>query len=72
MNRQIGTNTKLNIMILSDYIPSPEKNGVLAKGLRFCPDSDTDKFEIIKDLHLFTRKLILKSLYTKNMQKKKT
>lgn len=39
---------------------------VLSKGLSFCPESDTDKFEIVKDLQLFTRKLLLKSIYNRD------
>lgn len=33
--------------------------------MRFCPQSDVDKFEIIKDLQLFSSKLLLKSKYIK-------
>lgn len=34
-------------------------------GLLFCPNHDMDSFETIKDINLFGRKLLLKSLYTK-------
>ena len=37
----------------------------MAKGLTFCPEAHLDTFEIIKDIHLFARKLLLKSLYSK-------
>ena len=38
---------------------------LLTKGLSFCPVAPLDTFEIIKDIHLFARKLLLKSLYSK-------
>lgn len=36
---------------------------VLKKGLHFCPNNNANKFEVFKDLQLFVRKLLLKSLY---------
>lgn len=32
-------------------------------GLSFCPDGEADKFELVKDLHLFARRLMYKVLY---------
>lgn len=37
----------------------------MSKGLTFCPNRKLDKFETIKDLHLYTRKLLLRSMYDK-------
>lgn len=58
----------LNIINLSDYKLSDDEIAILSKGLTFCPSSNIDTFEVIKDLHLFARKLILKSLYAKPKQ----
>lgn len=38
---------------------------MLKLGLTFCPDENADKFELIKDLHLFARCLMYKVLYDK-------
>lgn len=40
----------------------------MSKGLSFCPNKDIDKFEAIKDIQLFARKIILKQLYDKNIK----
>lgn len=37
----------------------------MSKGLHFCPNSDIDTFEVIKDVHLFVRRLLFKSIYSK-------
>lgn len=55
----------LNIINLSDYVLSGDEAAILSKDLTLCPSSNMDTFEVIKDLHLFARKLILKSLYAK-------
>lgn len=55
----------LSVINLSDYTLSANETQLLWKGLTFCPDSGVDTFEIIKDLQLFARKLILQSLYAK-------
>lgn len=60
--------TALNIINLSDYQLSVDEMALLSKGLTFCPSSNMDTFETIKDLHLFAHKLILKSLYAKPKQ----
>lgn len=44
---------------------TPDKILVLSKGLTFCPNHKVDKFETIKYLHLFTRKMLLRSMYDK-------
>lgn len=38
---------------------------VLSKGLTFCPNNRIDKLTAIKDTHLYTRKLLLKSKFEK-------
>lgn len=55
------------LLILSSYTLSSLQVQVLARGLSFCPNQDIDQFEVIKDLQLFTRKLILKQMYTKEV-----
>lgn len=45
---------------------SSEETSVLSKGLSLCPEADIDKFKSIKDLQLFARKLLLKSMYNKD------
>lgn len=39
---------------------------VLQLGLTFCPSNDFDKFALIKDIHLFARKLLYKVIYDKS------
>lgn len=38
---------------------------MLSLDLSFCPNRSLDSFETIKDINLFARKLLLKSLYNK-------
>lgn len=52
-----------NMINLSNHPLSKDELDVLALGLSFCPDMKLDKFPIIKDLHLFVRKLMLKTIY---------
>lgn len=59
------TATNCNIVNLSEYTLTSEEEDLLLKGLTFCPNSKPDKFEIEKDLQLFTRKLLFKSMYAK-------
>lgn len=59
----------MNIINLSSYNLSVEERLLLSKGLSFCPNSNLDTFESIKDLNLFARKLLLKSMYSKNKDK---
>lgn len=40
----------------------------LKLGLTFCPDSDVDRFTIIKDIHLFAPRLVFKTFYDKPTQ----
>lgn len=41
---------------------STEETEVL-KGLTFCPSIDADKFQIVKDVHLFVRRLMYQDIY---------
>lgn len=36
---------------------------VLQQGFNFCPTHNIDEFEVIKDLQLFGRRLLLKTIY---------
>lgn len=54
-----------NIINLSSYPLTADEISVLAKGLTFCPNRKINKFKTIKDLHLFTRKLQLQSMFDK-------
>lgn len=62
----------MNIINLSSYRLSDEERILLSKGLSFCPNSNLDTLEVIKDLNLFARKLLLKSMYSKNRVKSET
>lgn len=42
---------------------------VLSMEVGFCPDNALDKFTLVKDLHLFTRKLFLKTFFLKRESK---
>lgn len=61
----VDSQITLNIVNLSSYTLSSEEAQVLHKGLGFCPNENVDKFEFVKDLQLFARKLILKNRYQK-------
>lgn len=41
-------------------------------GLSFCPNRSLDNFETVKDIFLFARKLLLKSMYTKTNKREET
>lgn len=53
-------------MNLSSHHLIPFEVEVLQKGLSFCPDKGMDVFDVIKDVHLFSRKLLLKVLVDKS------
>lgn len=59
----------MNIINLSSNIFTPEESQVLSLGLSFCPNKTVDNFEAIKDIHLFARKPLFKSLYGKETKK---
>lgn len=50
---------------MSSYPLSAAESSVLSRGLTFCPQDNLDTFEVITDLHLFARRLLLKSLHAK-------
>lgn len=58
-------NDDLNVVNLSSYQLSEIEYSVLSKGLSFCPSQNLNKFEVIKDVQLFARNLILKQIYSK-------
>lgn len=47
------TQNPLNIINLSTYSLTQEETNVLSKGLTFCPVVQINKFDVIKDTHLF-------------------
>lgn len=53
---------------LSKYQLNDTKIDILLRGLSFCSNQDIDKFEAIKDIQLFARKIILKQLYCKTVK----
>lgn len=63
-----GRPTQFEIVNLSSHQLPDVENQVLQLGLTFCPDSDADRFTIIKDIHLFARRLMFKTLYDKPTQ----
>ncbi|XP_069582528.1 uncharacterized protein [Ranitomeya imitator] len=56
----------LQIINLSDYVLSPAEHSVLRRGLSFSPTRTTDKFDLIKDLYLFCRKLVLQVIHQRS------
>ncbi|XP_073399760.1 uncharacterized protein [Dendrobates tinctorius] len=55
----------VEVINLSSHILTDAQTRVLQRGLTFSPSSDLDSFTAIKDLHLFSRKLVLKRLHHK-------
>lgn len=62
----------LEIIDLSSYPLSQTKRELLQLYLSFCPNSISTKFDIIKDLHLFSRKLTYKYMFDSERQNKQT
>ncbi|XP_077113081.1 uncharacterized protein LOC143768273 [Ranitomeya variabilis] len=58
-------NNHSEVINLSEYTLTQTQMEVLSKGLTFSPTNNFDSFTAIKDLFLFSRKLILKKLHTK-------
>lgn len=56
----------LNIINLSSHVLTTDEISLLSKGLTFCPNKITNKFEVINYLHLYTRKLLLRSIFEKS------
>lgn len=55
----------MNIINLSSHTLTEAEKEVLSLGLSFCPSRSLDNFEVVKDIFLFARKLLFKSMYTK-------
>lgn len=56
--------TDMKVVNLSDLELTPDHISLLQRGLTFSPVSNMDEFTVYKDIVLFLRKVILKSLYT--------
>lgn len=54
-----------SVINLSSYSLSSAEIDVLSRGLTFCPQENFDLFEVVTDLQLFARRLLLKSLHAK-------
>lgn len=52
-----------NVINLSSYNLSEDEIKVLSLGLNFCTEQHIDTFEVVKDLNLFSRNLLLKVMY---------
>ncbi|XP_077344465.1 uncharacterized protein LOC143988608 [Lithobates pipiens] len=63
-NLDSSTNELSIINLSSQRLSEPELE-VLKLGLTFCPDSNTTKFQLIKDLHLFARRLLYRVIFDK-------
>ncbi|KAM4807737.1 sperm-tail PG-rich repeat-containing protein 2 [Rhinophrynus dorsalis] len=53
------------IINLTDVDLEESHVSLLRKGLSFSPTCNNDKFEMVKDLHLFSRKVLLKFLHSR-------
>lgn len=58
--------TNVDLVNLSRYELNSIEIKVLRKGQRFYPSQDDVHFKVIKDIHLFAKKLLLKTLHEKN------
>lgn len=56
---------QFQILNLSSYTLTNDETNVLQLGLTFCPDTNVDRFKVIKDIHLFARRLLYKTIYHK-------
>ncbi|XP_069588840.1 uncharacterized protein [Ranitomeya imitator] len=54
----------LQVVNLSNHVLSESQLNVLSRGLSFSPTNGFNFFTALKDLHLFSRKLILKKLHS--------
>ncbi|CAJ0936767.1 unnamed protein product [Ranitomeya imitator] len=61
---KVGTQGCLQVLNLSTHTLSEDQLHVLSRGLTFSPTNSFDYFSALKDLHLFSRKLILKKLHS--------
>ncbi|XP_075690643.1 uncharacterized protein LOC142658921 [Rhinoderma darwinii] len=55
----------LEVINLSKYTLSDTQCDILNKGLSFSPSNSFDYFTALKDLHLFSRKLVLRKLHSR-------
>lgn len=55
----------MEIINLSSYALTDSDKQWLSKGLSFCPHINIDHFEVIKDVDIFVRNLLLKLIYYK-------
>lgn len=55
-------------MNLYSYSLTVDESRILQLGLTFCPDANVDQFDIIKDIHLFARRFMFKTIYHKPAQ----
>ncbi|XP_073403657.1 uncharacterized protein [Dendrobates tinctorius] len=55
----------LQVLNLSSHILSKTQLEVLSRGLSFCPTNSFHFFTVMMDLHLFSRKLLLRKLHAK-------
>lgn len=60
-----GEERGLTIINLSSRELTEGERQVLMLGLSFCPNHNMDRFETIKDIHLFARNLLFRSMYAK-------
>lgn len=61
-----GDEEDLAVINLSDYTLNSHEISLLKKGLSLCLPQQIDTFEIKKDLNLFSRKLLLRTLVEKS------
>ncbi|XP_069600643.1 uncharacterized protein [Ranitomeya imitator] len=59
------TDDRMKVVNLSDHILSDTQIKLLERGLTFSPSSTLDKFTVVKDLHLFARKVALQKIHYK-------
>ena len=61
----MNNDSLLEVIHLSSQPLSPTEVELLSLGLSFCPNTTSKKFELIKDLYLFARKLTYKFMFDK-------
>lgn len=55
----------MNVLNFSEHVFTNEELEVLSLGLGFVPDMELNRFDLIKDVHLFMGKLCLKTIHHK-------
>lgn len=61
----------MEVINLTPYYFEKETLDVLKFGLSFCPSTNIDKYETIKDVYLFSRNLTYKFLFDKQVLQSK-